>query len=86
MAFCSKCGKQIDDEAVMCVHCGCPVTSQSSQEAKAETQGLSDKQKKSHLLWLWLFWLDYLQLFGFLSNRMIPQAVKKNCKNTSKKK
>ncbi len=46
MAFCSKCGKQIDDEAVMCVHCGCPVTSQISQEAKAETQGLSDKQKK----------------------------------------
>lgn len=46
MAFCYKCGKQIDDEAVMCVHCGCPVTSQISQEAKAETQGLSDKQKK----------------------------------------
>ena len=46
MAFCGKCGKEIDDEAVVCVHCGCPVTSQSSQEAKAETQGLSDKQKK----------------------------------------
>ena len=44
--FCGKCGKEIDDEAVVCVHCGCPVTSQSSQEAKAETQGLSDKQKK----------------------------------------
>ena len=46
MAFCGKCGKEIDDEAVICVHCGCAVTSQSSQEAKAETQGLSDKQKK----------------------------------------
>lgn len=46
MAFCSKCGKEIDDEAIICVHCGCPVTSQSSQETKAETQGLSDKQKK----------------------------------------
>ena len=46
MAFCGKCGKEIDDEAVVCVHCGCPFTSQSSQEAKAETQGLSDKQKK----------------------------------------
>lgn len=21
--FCSKCGKEIDDEAVVCVHCGC---------------------------------------------------------------
>ena len=46
MAFCPKCGKEIDDDAVMCVHCGCAVTSQSSQESKAETQGLSDKQKK----------------------------------------
>ncbi|MBP3747738.1 MAG: zinc-ribbon domain-containing protein [Ruminococcus sp.] len=24
MAFCRKCGKEIDDEAVMCVHCGVP--------------------------------------------------------------
>ncbi len=23
MAFCRKCGKEIDDDAVMCVHCGC---------------------------------------------------------------
>lgn len=22
--FCSKCGQEILDEAVMCVHCGCP--------------------------------------------------------------
>lgn len=24
MAFCRKCGKEIDDEAVICVHCGVP--------------------------------------------------------------
>lgn len=23
--FCSKCGKEINDEAVVCIHCGCPV-------------------------------------------------------------
>ena len=23
MAFCRKCGKEIDDDAVICVHCGC---------------------------------------------------------------
>ena len=23
--FCSKCGNEIDDEAVICVHCGCAV-------------------------------------------------------------
>ncbi len=22
--FCSKCGKEIDNAAVVCVHCGCP--------------------------------------------------------------
>lgn len=25
MKFCSKCGKEILDEAVICVHCGCAV-------------------------------------------------------------
>ena len=25
MKFCTKCGKQIHDEAVFCVHCGCSV-------------------------------------------------------------
>ena len=24
MKYCSKCGKQIEDEAVICIHCGCP--------------------------------------------------------------
>ena len=23
--FCSKCGKEINDEAVICVHCGCAI-------------------------------------------------------------
>lgn len=23
--YCKKCGKEIDDEAVICVHCGCQV-------------------------------------------------------------
>lgn len=25
MKFCSKCGKEIHDEAVICIHCGCGV-------------------------------------------------------------
>ncbi len=25
MKFCSKCGKEIHDDAVMCIHCGCAV-------------------------------------------------------------
>ncbi len=27
MKYCSKCGKEIHDEAVICVHCGCAVES-----------------------------------------------------------
>ena len=25
MAFCSKCGKEVHDEAELCVHCGCRI-------------------------------------------------------------
>lgn len=25
MAYCRNCGAEIDDRAVLCVHCGCPV-------------------------------------------------------------
>ena len=28
--FCSKCGKEINDEAVVCVHCGCPVENKAA--------------------------------------------------------
>ena len=33
--FCSKCGKEINDEAVVCVHCGCPVQSKAAPAAAA---------------------------------------------------
>lgn len=35
MAFCAKCGKEIDDEAVVCVHCGCPTGVQTAAAAPA---------------------------------------------------
>ncbi len=27
--FCSRCGKEIDDDAVVCIHCGCAVENRS---------------------------------------------------------
>ena len=27
MAYCQKCGKEVNDEAVVCIHCGCPINS-----------------------------------------------------------
>ena len=35
--FCSKCGKEINDEAVVCVHCGCATANMQKQE-KANDQ------------------------------------------------
>ena len=35
--FCSKCGKEINNEAVVCVHCGC-ATANYQQNSKANDQ------------------------------------------------
>ena len=32
--FCKKCGKEINDEAVVCVHCGCRVKSAANLDGK----------------------------------------------------
>ena len=32
--FCSKCGKEIDDSAVVCVGCGCPTINYGSNQAQ----------------------------------------------------
>ena len=37
MAFCSKCGKEVRDDAEICIHCGCRIKSEpiiSSSDSK----------------------------------------------------
>ena len=34
--FCSKCGKEIDNEAVVCVHCGCPTKNYKEDKQKEQ--------------------------------------------------
>jgi len=34
--FCSKCGKEISDEAVVCVHCGCATANMQAKESTKE--------------------------------------------------
>ncbi len=34
--FCSKCGKEINDEAVVCIHCGCATEKMHKQETGKE--------------------------------------------------
>lgn len=37
--FCSNCGKEIDDKAVICIHCGCQVNTPTNAIAKKEQNG-----------------------------------------------
>ena len=36
--FCSKCGKEINDEAVICVHCGCAVDQNNVKSITSENK------------------------------------------------
>lgn len=38
MKYCSKCGAELADEAIVCVKCGCPVTSSYELEKKQKKQ------------------------------------------------
>ena len=39
--FCSRCGKEIENEAVICVHCGCPVGNAASKPDDAPSAGFA---------------------------------------------
>lgn len=41
MKFCSKCGKEISEEAVVCVHCGCSVAPNKVVENDAPNMGFA---------------------------------------------
>ncbi|MBR7159006.1 MAG: TM2 domain-containing protein [Alphaproteobacteria bacterium] len=35
--FCSNCGKEISEKAIICVHCGCALENQNSLDSKEKT-------------------------------------------------
>lgn len=43
MKFCSKCGHQLVDEAVVCTNCGCSVSVNSAHNTTATSKPLEDK-------------------------------------------
>ena len=61
--FCNKCGKEVNDEAVVCIHCGCSLkeetssSSQSSEGAGCFLSGLSFLIPLLGLI-LYLVWKD----------------------------
>ncbi len=44
--FCSKCGKEIFDEAVICPYCGCATNNENILNAETEKLQNNDKSKK----------------------------------------
>ena len=50
--FCSKCGKEIDDSAVVCVGCGCPTSNYNksvNQQAGSSAQNATSGVKRTTL-------------------------------------
>ena len=38
--FCTKCGQEILDEAVMCVHCGCPTSAMAKTRQEDDSSSI----------------------------------------------
>ena len=67
MKFCSKCGKEIHEDAAICVHCGCAVA-----EAKPEI-----KQDNNNLpRFLLTFFLGFIGSFIINHSGFKPQGWK----------
>ena len=51
--FCKNCGKEIDDNASVCIHCGVPVKHQTQQTAVTEpkTNGIAIAGLVLSILW-----------------------------------
>ena len=54
MAFCSKCGAQINDGAQFCPQCGQPNNGSSHQQCVAQQQERSGFKKLLHSKWAWI--------------------------------
>lgn len=44
--YCNKCGKQIDDEALICPYCGCGTVNYVRDQAKAESRAQAQPAQK----------------------------------------
>ena len=58
MKFCSKCGQEVHDQAVVCVHCGCPI-----EGAAQPVAAVADAEKKFSAMGIVGFILSLVSLF-----------------------
>lgn len=66
MKFCTHCGKELFDEAVICPGCGCPTGRAFTQTKRTDlVQKLSEKVKINAIIWLVIGILQVLAgIFG----------------------
>ncbi|MBR5569765.1 MAG: zinc ribbon domain-containing protein [Oscillospiraceae bacterium] len=50
MKFCTHCGKQIHDQAVFCIYCGCPVASAIPPHHKTDPKSIKQAADTSMIL------------------------------------
>lgn len=62
MKFCSKCGKEIHDEAVICVYCGC-----STESGPASQTSVRPESRRDHAFTAFLSEVKSIHIFGILS-------------------
>ncbi len=91
MKFCSHCGAQIDDNAVVCVKCGCSVAQKDTNPQDAPSIGFAILAFFFPLIGfiLYLVWKDSLPrragsvgkgaLAGFLFDVLLPIACCLSC-------
>ena len=53
MAYCSKCGKEVHDEAEICIHCGCRIKN-------APTPATAEKDSNNTTRFILTFFLGWL--------------------------
>lgn len=72
LMFCQKCGKEINDEAVICIHCGCAVNSKPNTYKIAN----EDDKKSVGLNVLSFFIPLFGWIYGGINHKTYPIKAK----------
>lgn len=59
--FCFNCGKEIEDNALYCSHCGTKLNNQATNNSDKTMLNLEYNKIKSNMIFAYVYWL----LFGF---------------------